>query len=249
VPGLSQDERSFEFLGSRLGSDSRQVVAISPRGRGHSETTAPGSYGWPAHARDVAEVATSLGQPTFDVMGWSFGAFVSLQLAADHPGRIRRAILIDAVGRPEPSSLGPIIGGLGRLNAVFGSAEEYSARALSAGVMDGCRDAWERYLSQDLVMTSEGYRTRTNSDAVMEDAGYGAGHDPFELWAALQMPVLLVRAAQPVLPGLGFLISEADRDRFRAEVPLGQVVEVDANHYCAGAVEETARAVQRFLDG
>ena len=53
---------------------------------------------------------------------------------------------------------------------------------------------------------------------------------------------------RPVLPGLGFLVSEADRDRFRAEVPLGQVFEVDANHYCVSAVEQTAQAVKRFLD-
>jgi pimeloyl-ACP methyl ester carboxylesterase len=196
----------------------------------------------------VAEIAASLGQPTFDVLGWSFGAFVTLQLAADAPGRLRRAILLDAVGRPEPSSLGPIIAGLGRLSSVYGSVEEYSARALSAGVMDGCWDAWERYLREDLVATPEGFKTRTNSDAVMEDARYGAGHDPFELWSALRMPVLLVRAARPVLPGLGFLVSEADRDRFRAEVPLGQVFEVDANHYCVSAVEQTAQAVKRFLD-
>lgn len=211
-------------------------------------TTPPGSYGWPAHARDVAEIAASLGQPTFDVLGWSFGAFVTLQLAADAPGRLRRAILLDAVGRPEPSSLGPIIAGLGRLSSVYRSVEEYSARALSAGVMDGCRDAWEMYLREDLVASPEGFKTRTNSDAVMEDARYGAGHDPFELWSALRMPVLLVRAARPVLPGLGFLVSEADRDRFRAEVPLGQVFEVDANHYCVSAVEQTAQAVKRFLD-
>jgi pimeloyl-ACP methyl ester carboxylesterase len=248
VPGLSQDERSFEYLGSRLGSARRQVVAISPRGRGASETTEAGSYGWPSHARDVAEIATLLGQPTFDVMGWSFGAFVSLQLAADAPGQLRRAVLLDALGRPEPSSLGPIIAGLERLNAVFGSVDEYTARVLSAGVVDGCRDAWESYLSEDLVRGPDGFRTRTNSEAVIADAQYGASHDPYPLWSALLMPVLLVRAARPILPGLGFLVSEADRDRFRAEVRLGQVVEVDANHYCVGYVEETARAVERFLD-
>jgi pimeloyl-ACP methyl ester carboxylesterase len=248
VPGLSQDERSFEYLGSRLGSARRQVVAISPRGRGESETTVAGSYGWPAHARDVAEIATLLGQPTFDVMGWSFGAFISLQVAATAPGRLRRAVFLDALGRPEPSSLGPIIAGLERLNAVFGSVEEYTGRVLSAGVVDGCGDAWESYLSQDLVRGPDGFRTRTNSDAVVEDARYGAGQDPTALWPALIMPVLLVRAAQPILPGLGFVVSAADRDRFRAEVQLGQVVEVDANHYCLGYVEETARAVERFLD-
>jgi pimeloyl-ACP methyl ester carboxylesterase len=248
VPGLSQDARSFDQLGSRLGSDQRQVVAISPRGRGGSQRTPPGSYGWPAHARDVAGVFSSLGKGECDVLGWSFGAFVTLQLAAQSPGLIRRAVLIDAVGRPEPSSLQPILAGLERLSVVFGSVQEYADRVLSGGAMGGCRDAWQSYLAEDLVPVPGGFRTRTDRDAVMEDAAYGAGHDPYQLWPALVMPVQLVRAARPILPGLGFLVSEADRDRFGREVSLSQVVEVDANHYCVGMAEETVRAVQRFLD-
>ena len=248
MPGLSQDARSFDQLGSRLGSDQRQVVAISPRGRGESQRTPPGTYGWPAHARDVAGVASLLGRRECDVAGWSLGAFVTMQLAAQSPGLIRRAVLIDAVGRPEPSSLQPILAGLERLGQVFSSVEEYTERVLSGGAMVGCEDAWRRYLAGDLVATPGGFRTRTDREAVLEDAAYGGGHDPYELWPALVMPVQLIRAARPILPGLGFVVSEADRDRFAREVSLSQVVEVDANHYCVGMVEQTASAIQRFLD-
>src|SRR5215469_6710475 len=73
VPGLSQDARSFDAAASKLASDDRQVVAISPRGRGESEATPPGTYGWENHALDLAEIATQLGHPAFDLMGWSFG--------------------------------------------------------------------------------------------------------------------------------------------------------------------------------
>jgi pimeloyl-ACP methyl ester carboxylesterase len=171
-----------------------------------------------------------------------------MQLAAQSPGLIRRAVLIDAVGRPEPSSLQPILAGLERLGQVFSSVEEYTERVLSGGAMVGCEDAWRSYLAGDLVATPGGFRTRTDREAVLEDAAYGGGHDPYELWPALVMPVQLVRAARPILPGLGFVVSEADRDRFAREVSLSQVVEVDANHYCVGMVEQTASAIQRFLD-
>ena len=248
IPGLSQDARSFEYLGSRLGSPLRQVVAISPRGRGESVTTPAGTYGWLAHARDAAEAATLLERPTFDAVGWSMGAFVTLQLAAAAPGRIRRAVLLDAIGRPEPESVPPILNGLQRLGASYGSVEEYTARVLSAGTMAACREAWEGYLAADLMETPEGLKTRTSSEAVMEDARYGADQDPYGFWSSLTMPVLLVRAGRPILPGLGFVVSEADRDRFRSEVRLSQVVEVDTNHHCLGMAADTAQAVARFLD-
>lgn len=249
IPGLSQDERSYAYLGGLLGSDRRQLLAISPRGRGRSETTPSGTYGWRAHARDVAEIASRLGSVEFDLIGWSFGGFVGMQLAAQAPGRLRRLVLLDVAGRPEPSSLGPILAGLERLGRVYSSPEEYVKLVVSSGVVAGCVEPWREYLLGDLVPCPGGYRTRTNREAVLEDAAYGAGQDPYELWPALSMPALLVRAAQPILPDLGFVVSEEDRDRFKAEVPGAQVVEVDCNHYCIGMKGETAAAVERFLDG
>lgn len=247
IPGLSQDERSYGYLGARLGSSTRQVLAVAPRGRGRSETTAPGTYGWPAHARDVQEIATRLGQERFDVMGWSFGGFVGMQLAQLAPARVRRLVLIDVVGRPEPASLGPIVAGLERLGSVYREPAEYIDRVLSSGAVSGCQGEWRDYLQEDLVPREGGFTTRTNREAVLEDAAFGANQDPYGLWPGLRMPVLLIRAARPIMPGLGFVVPEQDRDRFSTEVPLARVVDVDTNHYCVGMVEETAQAVEAFL--
>ena len=247
VPGLSQDERSFAALGPRLAGTGHHVVAVSPRGRGGSDVTAPGTYGWPHHAADVAALATVLGADAFDVVGWSFGAFVGMTLANEHPDRVRRLVLLDAVGRPDPSALGPIVAGLERLGAVYDSPEEYRAIATSSGGMSGCAEAWDGYLAGDLVAVGSGYSTRTDKDAVLEDSTYGATHDPYELWPALTMPTLLVRAAQPVLPGLGWIVTEQDRDRFPTVAPGGRVAEVDANHYCVGMVTETADLLEEHF--
>ncbi|MHB8508091.1 MAG: alpha/beta fold hydrolase [Candidatus Dormibacteria bacterium] len=248
VPGLSQDARSFEPLGLALGSDERQVVAISPRGRGRSEVTPEGTYGWPAHARDMLEAATLLGAASFDLMGWSFGAFVAMQLARQSPGVIRKLVLIDALGRPDPSSLGPIGAGLERLGMVFPTVEAYIDKVASGGAVSGCLDVWRDYLAGDLVPTEGGFTTRSSKVAVFEDALYGGTRDIYELWPALTMPVLLLRAAHEILPGLGHIVTEADRDRFTAEVEGARVAEVPGNHYCAGYAPGAVEAIRSFLD-
>jgi pimeloyl-ACP methyl ester carboxylesterase len=247
VPGLSQDERSYDELGPRLAEAGHHVVALAPRGRGHSAVTAAGSYGWPNHARDVAAVADALEAPTFDYVGWSFGAFVGMQLAADHPGRIRRLVLLDAIGKPDPSALGPVVAGLERLGAVYATPAEYLEVTMSGGGMAGCTAAWESYVAGDLVPVDGGFSTRTDKDAVLEDTVHGSQRDPYELWSALTMPVLVVRAAQPILPGLGHIVTAADAARFAAEVPAGRVVDVDANHYCIGMVPAAADLIEEFL--
>jgi pimeloyl-ACP methyl ester carboxylesterase len=247
VPGLSQDERSFDRLGPALAGAGHQVVALAPRGRGRSSVTPPGTYGWPSHAADVLATADVLGVDRFDYVGWSFGAFVGMQVATDAPARLRSLVLLDALGRPEPSALGPVMAGLERLGTVHRDADAYVTGALAGGGMDGCRAAWEGYLADDLERVDGGFRTRTDRDAVLEDAAHGGSRDPYELWASLTMPVLVLRASRPIEPGLGFIVTESDRDRFPAMVPNGRVVDVDANHYCIGMVPAAATLIEEFL--
>src|SRR5947209_15894469 len=78
VPGLSANMVSFDFLGERLGSDALQVVALDLRGRGKSDVTPPGSYGWASHARDLFAIADALGAARFSIIGHSMGAMVAL---------------------------------------------------------------------------------------------------------------------------------------------------------------------------
>jgi pimeloyl-ACP methyl ester carboxylesterase len=247
IPGLSQDERSFDFLAGRLAGEQRQVLALALRGRGRSDATAPGTYGWETHAGDVLEAAGTFGIEKFDLIGWSMGAFVAMLLAARNPERVRRLVLIDAAGRPDPSSLGPIAAGVERLGVVYPTPAAYVERVQSTGAIADCADQWQSYAEGDLVETDAGFAARTSRDAVLEDATYGSTQDPYAFWPLLSMPVLLVRAAKAVLPGLGFIVPEADRERFQAELKDARVVDIDANHYCVGMVAATADAVRDFI--
>lgn len=247
LPGLSANMRAFDFLGERLGGPDLQVVALDLRGRGRSEVTGPGTYGWVNHARDAFAVARALGAGSFGVIGQSMGAFVAMQMAAIDAGPLDRLVLIDACGAPDPRALAPIAAAVERLGAVFPSVGGYLDLVRGLGTIRPWSEYWERYFRYELEPVEGGVRARSNPNAVREDARYGQEHSPYELWTRLTMPVLLLRASQELLPGSGRIVSDADRERFPHEVAGARVIDVDANHYGINTVEASTQAIREFL--
>ncbi|MFL5301292.1 MAG: alpha/beta fold hydrolase [Anaeromyxobacteraceae bacterium] len=246
VPGLSANARSFDVIAAALARAGRQVVALDLRGRGFSPATAPGSHGWLHHAEDVLEVATQLGAEEFDLVGHSMGAFVAMQAAALAAARLRRVVLIDAVGPPEPAVIPPILASVQRLGQTFPSVDAYweSIRARGAVAPE---DLWEAHSRYELEPVPGGVRARTSPAAVVEDLTYGAANDATRLWPALRMPTLLVRAARPLPPTEGFVVAPALRDAFLVAVPAACAIDVDANHYGVMGHAETSKAIMHFL--
>ena len=249
LPGLTANLRGFDVVGGRLADAGFRVAALDLRGRGLSGVTLPGTYGWPAHARDVAAAAAAFGRERFSVVGWSMGAFVAMQLSALAPGRLERIVLIDACSPASADVLTLIRLAVERLGAVYPSAEEYLARMRALPTIERWSEFWERYFRYELAPVSGGVRGRTSREAVLEDLAYGDAHDPRDLWPALRAPVLLLRAARPLVPGGPFLVTSSDVVELKQGVRGVQVVEIDANHYGIAAAPEAARAALRFLDG
>jgi pimeloyl-ACP methyl ester carboxylesterase len=102
LPGLTGTVKSFGDLGPRLGGETQQVVALDLRGRGGSEATPPGTYGWDHHALDVLAVADALGFERFTVCGLSMGGSVAMKIAELAPERLDGVVLIDVAGRVDP---------------------------------------------------------------------------------------------------------------------------------------------------
>ena len=248
LPGLTANLTSFDLLAAELVQDRRQVVAFDLRGRGFSEVTAPGSYGWVQHAEDVLAAATKLGAARFDLVGWSMGGHVAMQVAALAAGRIRRLVLIDIAGPvTDRVALDAIVRGTGRLGAVYPSLEAYLALIQSLGTVVPWSDHWVEYFRYELDAVEGGVRARTSRPAAVEDLDYTDRHDSREHWPALTMPVLLLRSARPLLPEGGFLVTEELRDQFLREVPGAEVVEVAANHYGIAYDPGAVAAIRRFL--
>ncbi|HEX4102868.1 MAG TPA: alpha/beta hydrolase [Pseudonocardiaceae bacterium] len=246
-PGLSANLRSFDFIGGVLAEQGFRVVTVDPRGRGRSEPTPAGTYGWPAHAADVAEMVDRLGAGSIHLVGWSMGAYVAMQLASMRPHLLDKVVLIDACGTTGESANALIRTVIQRLGVIYPSLHQYLHGIKQMGTIVPWDPLWERYFAYELEPVERGVRARTNRAAVIEDFDYGTSHDPRRLWPALSMPALLVRAAQPLVPGGPFIVAEDDRDAFAQSVPGAKMVEVDANHYGVATHSRTAEAIQAFL--
>lgn len=85
------------------------VVAVEPRGVGDSDKPVSG-YDTGSMAADLAAVMTSLGHEQYAVLGHDVGMWTGYALAADHPGRVTRLAVAEAMipgVSPEPSLFGP----------------------------------------------------------------------------------------------------------------------------------------------
>ena len=247
LPGLSGNVKNFDYLGERIGGDALQLVALDWRGRGKSEQTPAGTYGWENHALDVLAVADALGFEEFRVIGQSMGGSVAMKIAELDSPRLNAVVLVDVAGRVDRGVGHVIADSIARLGKVHGSVEEYLQIVRSVGLVDPWTDYWDRAHRYELEEVAGGVRTRTSLDAVAEDRAYTLTQDPYQRWEHLTMPTLLVRATQELRPGSGYVVPPDDRNAFLREVPGAAVVEIEANHLSINTHPETVTAINRFL--
>jgi pimeloyl-ACP methyl ester carboxylesterase len=246
LPGLAATSGTFAAVAPVL-AERHRVVALDLRGRGRSETTPLGTYGWRAHARDALEAATMLDAERFTVIGHSMGAYVAMQAAALAPGRVAAIVLIDSAGMPDPLAAARLLLSVRGLTAKRDSAAEHTRALRDAGVVQPWSDVWEQALLDDLETSPDGVRRRTSRAAVMEDATHAMTRRPRDLWDGLDMPVLLVRATRPISRTAGFVVPARERDAMSAHVPGLRVVEVAANHLGILTHPATVAAILDFM--
>ncbi|HZU79800.1 MAG TPA: alpha/beta hydrolase [Acidimicrobiales bacterium] len=254
IPGLSANLAGFDFLGERLAGDHRQVVALDLRGRGRSDVTGAGSYGWVNHARDVMELAGELGASSCSLIGQSMGAGVAMVCAQLAPASVDKVVLVDLAGVPDASSVLPVARSIERLGAVYPSADAAIDLIKQLGLVPEWTEYWERYFRYELHEVEGGVSPSSDRDAVFEDSGYGMAMYSAEpgppiraLWEHLTMPTLLLRATEEIMPGFGHIVPEEEGRRFVASVPGSRMVEVDANHYAINMHPVAAEAIEEFL--
>jgi pimeloyl-ACP methyl ester carboxylesterase len=254
VPGLSANLCGFDRLAERLASDTLQLVAIDLRGRGHSEVTGAGSYGWRNHARDVLDTVGAVGAPSFAIIGQSSGAAIAMTCAQLDPSRVGRLVLIDLAGSPDERSVLPVVASVGRLGAVYPSAQAAIARIKQIGIIPQWDEYWDRYFAYELREVIGGVTSSSDRGAVLEDLGYGAAmywpgpQAPIHaLWTAITMPALVLRARQEIMPGFGSILPATEAERFVAAVPSVRVVEIDANHYTITTHDDSIAAIGAFF--
>ncbi len=143
-PGLRGTAERFAFIGEHIGGDELQLVALDPRGRGKSEKSAPGSYGWENHAKDVLAIADALGFERFSTIGHSMGGSVAMKTAELDASRLHRVVLIDIAGGVDRSVGAVIAGEIDDLRVTYDTVEEYLAHVRSGGLVEPWNEYWDR---------------------------------------------------------------------------------------------------------
>ncbi len=95
-PGLDHTEFA-DYLDPL--TDTVRLVLLDERAQGRSDRDAPAET-WTLEqmAADVGSVARALGAPRYAVFGHSYGAFVALQHAVEHPGAAAATVVCCGVG-------------------------------------------------------------------------------------------------------------------------------------------------------
>jgi 3-oxoadipate enol-lactonase len=103
IPGLGADTRLFGGIIGPLAS-TFQVIVFDPRGGGRSDKP-PGPYTVEQMANDAEGLLDVLGIGRAAVVGYSMGGRIALNLALDHPTRVRRLVLAATSARTPSSRL------------------------------------------------------------------------------------------------------------------------------------------------
>lgn len=232
VHGLSANCRSFDRLVPALVAAGHHTVTMDLRGRGHSEITPPGTYGWHSHILDLLAIGEFFGEASFGLVGHSMGGFIGMELAASYPERCHALVLIDALGVPEPSALVAIAQSVSRLGRTYPSSAAAVSHVRDSGLIAPWNTFWDRYIEWELAPgPGATVQCRTSLSAVQEDAADAAEHDVYALWSRIRCPTLLIRATTPLGSNGGLVVSAADAERFAADFGIATVVNLDVNHY------------------
>jgi pimeloyl-ACP methyl ester carboxylesterase len=83
----------------------RRVYALDLLGYGESDKPADSDYSVPTQAELVRGFMDAVGVREADVMGISMGGWIALKVAADHPERVRKLVLVSSAGLSFPTTL------------------------------------------------------------------------------------------------------------------------------------------------
>ncbi len=124
VHGITFNSRSFATVGPALATQGWYVVAPDLRGRGFSAKP-PHGYGIPYHVNDLLALGDALGLPTLNLVGHSLGARIALMLAAVHPARVSKLVLVDGGGKPPADALETVAASIKRIGQVYPSLDAF----------------------------------------------------------------------------------------------------------------------------
>jgi pimeloyl-ACP methyl ester carboxylesterase len=254
VHGLTGRAGAFRALAQELearGLTGWRLLAVDLRGRGATGRV-EGTVGIPAHATDLAALMDREGLEKVAFVGHSLGAMIGVYLAANHPDRVDKLVLIDGgsdVTDEVDALLSPVVE---RLERTYPSREAYVEYLKSLPVF---KDRWdenlERYFAGDVRSEGGGWRHHADLETVREDRQKMHGFQLSELWPRIGCPTLVLLSTVGLAgPDEGFILPPQDARRMREIISDCALVEVkNTNHYdiLYSAPKTTVEAIRGFF--
>ena len=242
LPGLSATAPIFEdLIGAGLTPRFR-AVAVDLRGRGESDGPPAGfdpasptaGYTMAEHAADVVRLLDALGLRRAVLVGHSFGGMLAFYLAAHHPQRIPRIVVLDAaIAVAAPAIRDLLQPMLARLGVEVPSWDAYLEVVRQLPYL---RDRWEpgleRYFRNYVRIGPDGsVRQLVKPEAILAAVEGILVEDWEQIVAAIRQPVLLINAIDPYGPaGSEPLLSREQAMATVEALEYGSYLAVAGNH-------------------
>lgn len=232
LPGLTANAHLFSGVAQAGLTPRFRILGLDLRGRGSSDKPESG-YTMADHAADLIGVLDAEGIAKATLVGHSFGGLLSMYMAATHPDRVERIVIIDAAKSAASQEVAEMIRpSLARLGVVLPSVDVYLAAVKQMPYLDGWDDSLEAYFRADMHVNEDG-TARANASAT----AIGAAIDGVlaEDWDAIinriTCPAILINATEPYgPPGSPPVVSEADARKTAVQLANCQYVHVPGNH-------------------
>ena len=253
MPGLTANAHSFDGLIKAGLNSTMRVMALDLRGRGLSDKPVTG-YSLAEHAADVLGLLDALEIPQVVLGGHSFGGLLTLYMAAHHPERISKLVIIDAAGSMHPQVRELIKPSIDRLNKVLPSWEAYIEMMKQMPFYHGWWDPTiESYYYADVEIRDDGtVKPRSRPEAIIEAVDNVLTEDWAQHLAVIKQPLLLLNALDSFgLPGTPPVLPRELALETVSSVVDGHYVEVPGNHmtmlFGEGA-QRMAEDIKAFID-
>jgi len=208
----------------------RRVVALDFFGARLSERSDSFAYGWDLWADQAIAALDALGISQADVAGHSLGGTVAVVLAAKHPERVRRLVLVGSAQSVPWHFLSWLVPGVGEL--VVGSRSEWGEQP--------------RFSESHRQRALQAYRIKGTRDALLRYSRGSVFEAPslYAAFSSLDLPVLQLHGTRD-----GEVPHAAAVD-FNEKLPTSQLVTFDGGtHYLMFDFPECfARELSKFLD-
>ncbi len=199
--GLTANAHSFDGLIEAGLATGRRVLSVDLRGRGESDKPDTG-YTMADHAADMLGMFDALGLEKVTLGGHSFGGLLTYYLAAHHPDRVERCVVIDAPAEVHEGILDQIKPSLDRLEAVLPSWGHYLELIKGMPYYDGWWDPTiEAYYRADVKDNEDGtVRAKSQPEHIRQAVEGTLTVDWPGLVATIEQPTLFLRATDPFGP-------------------------------------------------